>query len=64
MAYDQLVENPMTGYMNEIIFSRVLGHDDIEEGEYWVDTTQCWICYKHNKCTIGFNLKTDREAFK
>jgi hypothetical protein len=29
IAYDQLLENPMTGYMNDIIFSRVLGHDDI-----------------------------------
>ena len=30
VAYDLLVENPMTGYMNDIIFSRVLGNDDIE----------------------------------
>ena len=38
-SYELLVENPMTGYMNEIIFSRVLGHDDIAEGGYWLDTT-------------------------
>ena len=38
VTFDLLVENPMTGYMNDIIFSRVLGHDDIEEGEYWVDS--------------------------
>ena len=44
VAYDLLVENPMTGYMNEIVFSRVLGHDEIEEGTYWVDTVQCWVC--------------------
>ena len=37
----------MTGYMNEIIFSRVLGHDEIEEGDFWVDSTQCWVCRKH-----------------
>ena len=29
-SYELLVENPMTGYMNEIVFSRNLGHDDIE----------------------------------
>ena len=29
-SYELLVENPMTGYMNEIVLSRVLGHDDIE----------------------------------
>jgi hypothetical protein len=44
IAYELLVENPMTGYMNEIIFSRVLGYDDIEQGTYWCDSTQCWIC--------------------
>ena len=32
VAYELLVENPMTGYMNEIIFSRVLGHEEIEQG--------------------------------
>lgn len=37
VAYDLLVENPMTGYMNEIVYSRILGHDDIEMGAYWVD---------------------------
>ena len=30
VAQDLLMENPMTGYMQEIIFSRVLGQDDIE----------------------------------
>lgn len=64
VAYDLLVENPMTGYMNEIIFSRVLGHSEIEEGDFWVDTTQCWVCYKHNKVTIGYSLKDDKEIFK
>ena len=43
-SYELLVENPMTGYMNEIVFSRVLGHEDIEQGNYWLDATQCWVC--------------------
>jgi len=30
VAFELLIENPMTGYMNEIIFSRILGMDDIE----------------------------------
>ena len=63
VAYDLLVENPMTGYMNDIIFSRVLGHDEIEEGDYWVDTTTCWICFKHNKVTLAYSLK-DSEIFQ
>ena len=31
IAYELLLENPMTGYMNEVIFSRVLGNNDIDE---------------------------------
>ena len=56
VAYDALMENPMTGYMNETIFTRILGHDDIEEGSYWTDTTQCWICHKWNKVTLAYNI--------
>ena len=39
VAFDLLIENPMTGYMNDIIYSRILGHDDIELSNYWTDTT-------------------------
>ena len=63
VAFDLLVENPMTGYMNEIIFSRVLGHEDIEQGTYWVDTVQCWVCQKWNKQTFTFNPE-DGEVFQ
>ena len=56
VAYDALMENPMTGYMNETIFTRILGHEDIEEGSYWTDTTQCWICHKWNKVTLAYNI--------
>ena len=40
IAYDLLLENPMTGYMNEVIFTRILGgkeNDDIEHGKVWKD---------------------------
>ena len=63
VAYELLVENPMTGYMNEIIFSRILGHEDIEQGAYWVDGTQCWLCQKWAKATIQWNLQDDKMIF-
>lgn len=50
----------MTGYMNEIIFSRVLGNDEIEEGEFWMDTTQCWVCHKWNKVTLAYHKHSDK----
>ena len=52
----------MTGYMNEIIFSRILGHEDVEEGYFWVDTVQCWICQKWDKQVFEFN-ESDKEVF-
>ena len=58
-----LQENPMTGYMNEIIFSRVFGHDEMEEGTYWTDTTQCWVCLKWNKVTLAYHMTNDKEIF-
>lgn len=54
----------MTGYMSETIFSRVLGHDDIEQGEYWADTTQCWVCLRWDKVTLSCNPSSDTEVFK
>lgn len=33
------IDNPMAAYMNEIVFSRVIGHDDIVNGEQWKDTS-------------------------
>lgn len=60
VAQNLLVENPMTGYMNEIIFSRVLGNDEIEEGEFWMDTTQCWVCHKWNKVTLAYHKQNDK----
>jgi len=31
IAYDLLLENPMTGYMNDVIFTRILVPAEIEE---------------------------------
>ena len=63
IAYDLLLENPMTGYMQEMIFSRILGHDEIEEGAYWIDSTDCWVCGKWNKTKIEFDLTKDDKLF-
>jgi hypothetical protein len=49
IAYDLLLENPMTGYMNEIIFTRILGNDDILAGHVWKDCSECWVCDKWDK---------------
>jgi hypothetical protein len=59
VAFDLLIENPMTGYMNEIIFTRILGHDDIEQGHFWADATICYICHKWEKQTIQFDPRHD-----
>jgi len=53
----------MTGYMNHIIFTRVLGHEDTQEGHYWTDANQCWICCKWNKIEIAFHPIKDRREF-
>jgi hypothetical protein len=61
--YDLMLENPMTGYMNEVIFTRVLGHQDIYQGNHWVDCSQCWVCEKWNKTQITYNAD-DRVLMK
>ena len=62
IAYDLLLENPMTGYMNEIIFTRVLGIDDIYLGGQWKDTSQCWVCEKWDKTKIKY-VDSDKKLF-
>ena len=54
----------MTGYMNDIIFSRVLGHNDIEQGAYWSDGTQCWLCNKWSKVQITYHPHQDKKIFE
>lgn len=64
VAADLLMENPMTGYMQEIIFTRVLGHEDIQEGTFWVDTVQCWVCQKWDKVTFKVDDLPDKQIFQ
>jgi hypothetical protein len=64
IAYDMLLENPMTGYMNEIIFTRILGNQDIpdSDGVEWKDCSQCYICEKWDKVKIEYK-ETDAKLF-
>lgn len=39
IAYDILMQNPMTAYMTDVVFTRILGNDEIEKGEIWRDCT-------------------------
>ena len=55
IAYDLLLENPMTGYMNDIIFSRILGCEEVEQGYVWKDCSMCYVCEKWNKETIIYS---------
>jgi hypothetical protein len=43
---DLLLDNPMTGYMNNVIFTRVVGSDEVEDLEVWKDCSQCYACEK------------------
>jgi hypothetical protein len=63
IAHDLLIENPMTGYMNEIIFTRILGNDDILEATTWKDCSQCYMCEKHKKIEIKYQ-ETDSKIMK
>ena len=61
IAYDILMDNPMTAYMSQVVFTRILGNDDIEGSETWRDCTQCWVCEKWSKSRIDF--KTEYVGF-
>ena len=54
IANDLLLRNPMANYMSEVIFTRVLGCDNVEHGSVWKDTSQCWICEKWSQQRIEF----------
>lgn len=45
-----------------MIFSRILGHDDIAGSGEWIESSECWICNKWAKETVNFDLR--RIAFK
>ena len=49
--------------MNDIIFSRYIGHDDILMGEQLKDCSECWICKKWSKQRIVFHPE-DEEIMK
>ena len=40
-----------TGSQN-LVFTRILGHEDIEHSETWKDAGGCWICERCSKVRI------------
>jgi hypothetical protein len=60
IAQNLLDENPMTGYMSHVIFTRILGHEDIEQSGFWIDSSHCWLCDEFAKMTVTFNPIEDR----
>jgi hypothetical protein len=61
IAYDMLLENPMTGYMNEVIFTRILGNDDVYHGSFWKDCSQCYICENWDKVSITHDPEDEKK---
>jgi hypothetical protein len=51
---EKMGHNPMTGFLKEIIFTRFIGHDDVESSAVWRDSSQCWICEKWDKAHLQF----------
>ena len=43
----------MRGLKEELIFCRVTGHPNIEGGDCWYDTNECWVCKRHNKLSVS-----------
>ena len=48
--------NPMRGHKDELIFTRVTGHPNIPENNVWFDTSECWVCAKHNKLSVTVSM--------
>eukprot|EP00347_Sterkiella_histriomuscorum_P011119 403373687 len=64
-AYDdKLLANPMQGFLKDLIFARYLGHTDIENGQYWRDCNQCWVCEKWDKVKVDFQFNDAIEDLK
>ena len=51
----------MTGYMNEIILTRYIGHEDIQDNMQWKDCSQCYICDKWEKFRIEYDDKDQKS---
>jgi hypothetical protein len=45
------------------VFTRILGSDEIEQGAFWSDSTQCWICNKWNNLEVQYDPMKDKQVF-
>jgi hypothetical protein len=39
----------------DLVFTRILGKPLIKNSDQWLDTSECWICQKHNELSIEMN---------
>lgn len=46
--------NPMHGFLKEIIFTRFIGHEEVDHAHVWRDSSQCWICERWSKAQLQF----------
>jgi len=47
-------QNPMNGFLKEVIFTRYIGHHEVDSHEVWRDCSQCWICEHWAKATVQY----------
>lgn len=40
----------------ELIFTRVTGHPNIQDNNVWYDTNECWVCSRHNKLSVSVSM--------
>lgn len=50
-----LQQNPMENKNADLLFTRILGQPGMKNAERWLDSSECWICNKHNKLTLQMN---------
>lgn len=63
IASDIMLKNPMANMQAEVIFSRVLGTNDIQNAEVWIDSNQCYICDRWCKTRIEYK-ENDENVMK
>lgn len=48
-------QNDLKELDQDLVFERVLGHEQVENQEEWRETSQCWICERHNVFQVKMN---------
>lgn len=53
-AETRKINQPEIFTSQDLVFTRILGHEDIEHAETWKDAKDCWICNKWAKIRIEY----------